>query len=84
MWQQAGGLTDGTRLEAATAAGLPRVALAKPSPTQIIPLPPTRSPHPPPCSLPGDSHQALAPLEVTSGHGALIPSSRIDSRQKIY
>lgn len=44
VWQQAGGLTEGTRLEAVMVSGLPIATLAKPSPTQIIPLPPTRSP----------------------------------------
>lgn len=55
VWQQAGGLTEGTKLEALMVSGLPGVTLAKPSPTQIIPPPPTRSPphpHTPPTPHP--------------------------------
>lgn len=58
--QQAGGLTEGTGLEAAMVSGLPGVTLAKPSPTQIIPLPLGPSP---PNPLPS-SHQPGIPADL--------------------
>lgn len=70
VWQQAGGLTEGTGLEAAMVSGLPGVTLAKPSPTQIIPLP--LGPLPPPTPLPALTSRGF-PLTFGSSGGRSWP-----------